>query len=178
MAELRSLIIVLGDQLDLDAAAFDGFDAAVDAVWMAEVAEESTHVWSSKPRITMFLAAMRHFALALQADGRPLHYTRLDAAANSASLATQLQADIRRLQPTRLVMTAPGDWRVLQMIKSTAKASGLALDTREDRHFFSSVRDFAAHAKGRKSLRMEYFYREQRKRHHVLMQGDAPVGGQ
>ena len=64
MAELRSLIVVLGDQLDLDASAFDGFDAAVDAVWMAEAAEESTHVWSSKPRTAMFLAAMRHFALA------------------------------------------------------------------------------------------------------------------
>ena len=46
MAELRSLIVVLGDQLDLDASAFDGFDAAADAVWMAEVDEESTHVLS------------------------------------------------------------------------------------------------------------------------------------
>ena len=58
MAELRSLIIVLGDQLDLDASAFDGFDAAVDAVWMAEVAEESTHVWSSQQRTVLFLSAM------------------------------------------------------------------------------------------------------------------------
>ena len=59
---LRNLVVVLGDQLDLDAAAFDGFDPAHDAVWMAEVAEESTHVWSSKQRIALFLAAMRHFA--------------------------------------------------------------------------------------------------------------------
>jgi deoxyribodipyrimidine photolyase-related protein len=51
---------------------------------MAEVAGESTHVWSSKPRTVMFLAAMRHFALALQAAGRPLHYTRLDAPATAA----------------------------------------------------------------------------------------------
>ena len=178
MAELRSLIVVLGDQLDLDAAAFDTFDASVDAVWMAEVAEESTHVWSTKPRTVMFLAAMRHFALALQADGRPLHYTRLDAPANVGSLAAQLQADILRLKPSRLVMTAPGDWRVLQAIKAVAKTNGLPLDIHEDRHFFSSIADFAAHAKGRKSLRMEYFYREQRKRHGVLMQGDEPVGGQ
>ena len=105
MAELRSLVVVLGDQLDLDAAAFDGFDAAVDAVWMAEVAGEATHVWSSKPRIVMFLAAMRHFALALQAAGRPLHYTRLDAPGNCGSLGEQLQADILRLKPARLVMT-------------------------------------------------------------------------
>lgn len=67
MTELRQLVIVLGDQLDPDAAAFDGFDAARDAVWMAEVAEESTHVGSSQIRTARFLAAMRHFALALRA---------------------------------------------------------------------------------------------------------------
>ena len=178
MAKLRALIVVLGDQLDLEAAAFDGFDAGVDAVWMAEVAEESTQVWSSKPRTVMFLTAMRHFALALQAAGRPLHYTRLDAAGNGGSLGAQLQADIERLRPARLVMTTPGDWRVLQAIKTVAEANGLPLDIHEDRHFFCSVHDFAVHAKGRKSLRMEYFYREQRKRHGVLMQGDEPIGGQ
>jgi deoxyribodipyrimidine photolyase-related protein len=178
VAELRSLIVVLGDQLDPDAAAFDGFDAGLDAVWMAEVAEESTHVWSSKPRTVMFLAAMRHFALALQAADRPLHYTRLDTPGNAGSLGAQLQLDIERLRPARLVMTAPGDWRVLRAIEGVAVANRLPLDIRDDRHFFSSIREFAAHAKGRKSLRMEYFYREQRKRHRVLMQGDAPVGGQ
>jgi deoxyribodipyrimidine photolyase-related protein len=176
------LVVVLGDQLDLGAAAFDGFDAGVDAVWMAEVADESTHVWSSKPRTVMFLAAMRHFALALQAADRPLHYTLLDARGQGGSLGAQLQADIVRLKPARLVMTAPGDWRVLQSIKAVAEAHQLPLDIREDRHFFCSVREFAAHAKGRKSLRMEYFYREQRRRHRVLMQqdesGDEPVGGQ
>ena len=178
MAKLRTLVVVLGDQLDLEAAAFDGFDESVDAVWMAEVAEESTQVWSSKPRTALFLAAMRHFALSLKTVGRRLHYTRLDAPGNAGSLQAQLQADIVRLQPTRLVMTAPGDWRLLQAIKAVAAASSLPLDIHEDRHFFCSVREFAAHAKGRKSLRMEYFYREQRKRHGVLMQGDEPVGGQ
>jgi len=178
VAELRTLVLVLGDQLDLQASAFDGFEAPHDAVWMAEVAQESTHVWSSKPRIALFLAAMRHFAQALQAEGRPLHYTRLDVPGNAGSLAAQLQADIARLQPARLVMTAPGDWRVLQAIKAVAATNELPLDIREDRHFFSTVREFAAHAKGRKSLRMEYFYREQRKKHQVLMQDDEPLGGQ
>ncbi len=178
VAELHALILVLGDQLDLEAAAFDGFDAGVDAVWMAEVAEESTHVWSSKPRTALFLASMRHFALALHAAGRPLHYTHLDAAGNAGSLEAQLQADILRLRPARLVMTAPGDWRVLQAITAVAEVNGLPLDIREDRHFFGSIREFAAHAKGRKSLRMEYFYREQRRRHGVLMDGDEPIGNQ
>ena len=181
MAELRTsvrtLVIVLGDQLDLDAAAFDGFDPAHDAVWMAEVAEESTHVWSAKPRIAMFLAAMRHFAVALRAAGRPLHYTQLDDPGNRGSLATELQATITTLKPQRLVMTAPGDWRVGQSLKAVAEGAGLALEVRDDRHFYTTVRDFAAHAKGRKSLRLEYFYRALRQRHGVLMKAGQPEGG-
>lgn len=76
---MRTLVIMLGDPLDPDAAAFDGFDSTHAAVRMAEVEEESTHVWSSKQRIALFLTAMRHFAKALQAAGRPLHHRRLDA---------------------------------------------------------------------------------------------------
>ena len=180
MAERRALVLVLGDQLDRQSSAFDGFDPVRDAVWMAEVAEESTHVPSSRPRTVLFLAAMRHFALELQAAGRPLHYTRLDAPGNRGTLAAQLQADIAVLRPARLVLTAPGDWRVLQALRGVAAATGLALEIRDDRHFYGTVRDFAAHARGRASLRLEPFYREQRRRHHVLMdpQHDAaPLGG-
>ena len=175
---LRHLVIVLGDQLDLNAACFDGFDPAQDAVWMAEVAEESTHVPSSKQRTTFFLSAMRHFAQALRETGRPLHYTRLNDAGNPGTLAGVLAADITRLRPAALLLTAPGDWRVLQSLRAVAASAGLPLELRDDRHFYSTVRDFAAHAAGRKQLRMEYFYREMRRRHGVLMDGSEPAGGQ
>lgn len=150
MTSLRTLVLVLGDQLDLDAAAFDGFDPAQDAVWMAEVAEESTHVWSSKQRIALFLAAMRHFAEALRTAGRPLHYRRLDDPGNLGTLSAELQASLTALSPQRVVMTAPGDWRVWQALKVVVERAGLALEVREDRHFFTTVREFAAHAKKRK----------------------------
>jgi deoxyribodipyrimidine photolyase-related protein len=175
---VRSLVIVLGDQLDLAASAFDDFDAGRDRVWIAEVATESTHVWSSKPRIAMFLAAMRHFAAALREAGRPLLYQRLDADDAAPDLETALRAAIAAERPERLVMTAPGDWRVLQGIRAVARAADLALDLRDDRHFYTTIREFAAHAKGRKSLRLEYFYRELRKRHDVLMDDGQPLGGQ
>lgn len=175
---LRRLVLVLGDQLDLDAAGFDDFDPAQDAVWMAEVAEESTHVWSTKPRIAMFLAAMRHFAEALAEAGRPLHYTRLDDRGNRGSLAKELGAALDRLRPQALVTTAPGDARVLRELRAVAKAHGLELMVQEDRHFYATVRDFAAHARGRKQLRMEFFYREMREKHGVLMTRDGkPEGG-
>jgi deoxyribodipyrimidine photolyase-related protein len=175
---LRHLVLVLGDQLDLDSSAFDGFDPARDAAWMAEVAEESTHVWSSQPRIALFLAAMRHFAEALRQRGRPLHYRRLGTEDTATSLAAQLRADLQRLRPARLVLTRPGDWRVLQTLQAAADEAGLPLELREDRHFFTTPADFAAHAQGRRGLRMEFFYREQRQRHGVLMDGPEPLGGQ
>ena len=178
MTRLRTLVVVLGDQLDLEAAAFDGFDPAQDAVWMAEVDEEATHVRSSKQRIALFLAAMRHFAQALRAAGRPLHYRRLDEPGNRGSLAAELQATLATLGPQRVVMTAPGDWRVWQSLKAVVEGAGLALEVCEDRHFFTTVHEFAAHAKGRKSVRLEYFYRELRQRHGLLMHEGQPIGGQ
>lgn len=181
MKPLRHLVLVLGDQLDLEAAAFDGFDCTQDAVWMAEAEDESTHVWSSKQRIALFLSAMRHFAQALRDMGRPLHYHELNHGPNGVerlSLGAKLKDDLVILSPQRVVMTAPGDWRVFQQLKTVIEAAGMILEICEDRHFFTSISEFMAHAKGRKSLRLEYFYRELRLRHNILMDDGQPAGGQ
>ncbi|MBT9486470.1 MAG: cryptochrome/photolyase family protein [Rubrivivax sp.] len=173
---MRHLVLILGDQLNRDASAFDGFDPAQDGLWMAEVTGESTDPPSSQSRSAMFLAAMRHFAAALRTEGLPLDYTLLGQ--GLPTLAAALADTLQRLRPQALVLTAPGDWRVLQALRAVAAAHGLPLDLRDDRHFYSTVRDFAAHAKGRKQLRMEFFYREMRRRHAVLMDGDQPAGGE
>jgi deoxyribodipyrimidine photolyase-related protein len=177
-AKVRHLVIVLGDQLDAQSSAFQGFDATQDVVWMAEVAEESTHVWSSKQRIAVFLSAMRHFAEAVRQRKLPLVYARMDEPENRGTLALALSRSVAQLQPAALVLTAPGDWRVLQSLRAVAKQHGLLLDLRDDTHFFSTVREFAAHAHGRKQLRLEYWYRELRQKHGILMEGKAPLGGQ
>lgn len=176
-APLRHLVVVLGDQLDQDSSAFDGFDPAQDAVWMAEVEQESTHVASTKARIVLFLAAMRHFARELRERGWTVLYRHLDDAPAVPDLAQALAADIRRHRPRGLVMAAPGDWRVLRDMRACAASQGVPLDIREDRHFYSTVREFAAHARARKQLRLEYWYRELRQRHAVLMDGAKPCGG-
>lgn len=154
---IRHLVLVLGDQLDLKASALDNFDPKLDVVWMAEVMQESTHVPSSKQRTALFLSAMRHFARALRAQGWTVHYSALDDADNTGTLAGELTRAIAHWQPGALCMTAPGDWRVLQDIQATAKAHEQTLILRDDLSFFTTVRDFAAHAKGRKQLRMEYW---------------------
>ena len=178
LRKVRHLVIVLGDQLDADSSAFHDFDASQDVVWMAEVQEESTHVWSAKQRIAVFLSAMRHFADGLRERGWTVQYTALDSDGNAGTLQAELLKAMNQLRPERLVVCAPGDWRVLQSLRAAAAQAGLSLELRDDLHFFSTVREFAQHAKGRKQLRMEYWYRAMRKKHAVLMDGAQPAGGQ
>ncbi|KPF60301.1 deoxyribodipyrimidine photolyase [beta proteobacterium AAP51] len=174
MKPLRHLVVVLGDQLDRQAAAFDGFDPAQDRVWMCEAAEEATHVWCSQQRLAVFLSAMRHFAQALREEGLPLHYSEQ----HPGSLAQALGEALAATPPQAVVMTEPGDHRVQQALLQACAAAGVPLQLRNDRHFLCSREEFAAHARGRKQLRMEYFYREMRRRHRVLMDGEQPAGGE
>ena len=176
---MRDLVLVLGDQLDADSAAFDGFDAAHDAVWMAEVARESTKVWSTKPRIAMFLAAMRHFRDLLRGKGWKVHYRELPANVPAAddTFAAALRESLTRPNPQRVVRGERGEWSPLEEIRTEVEATGKPLELREDRHFLCSRGEFRAHAGRKKQLRLEFFYREMRQRHGVLMDHGKPEGG-
>ena len=167
---MRNLVVVLGDQLDGHSAVWDGFDPTCDAVWMAEVREESTHVWSHKARTALFLSAMRHFAQELRRRGLTVHYGTLGQTA--PSLAEQLQRDLKKLRPQRILMVQPGDFRVAESL------AAFAPEVRPDRHFYADPAEFAEFARGRKQLRLEYWYRHLRKKHQVLMDGEEPAGGQ
>ena len=178
-------MIVLGDQLDRHSAALDGFDPARDAIWMAEVAEESTHVWSAQQRIAVFLSGMRHFRDELRASGRTVLYRELahspgpqtTGSGEPNSLAEALALDVDAHQPEQLVMVEPGDHRVLLALLDVAGRLRIPLEVRTDRHHLCTIEEFAAHAAGRKQLRMEHFYRMMRRRHEVLMDGEQPAGG-
>jgi deoxyribodipyrimidine photolyase-related protein len=175
--DCRNLVIVLGDQLNKNSAAFDGFDREHDAVWMAEVSEESTHVWTHKARIVMFLAGMRHFRDALIQRKISVNYRQLDDRGNQGTLAAELEVAVKKLKPQRLVLVQPGEWRVRQSLLDAARKLKVEIEIRTDRHFLSTPEEFAAHAKGRKQLRLEYFYRELRRKHDILMDGTEPEGG-
>ena len=145
---------------------------------MAEVEHESKHVWTHKQRIAIFLSAMRHFRDELKNDGYRVEYVQLDDRKQTNKLSERLRIDLRSLNPNRIIVTQPGEWRVLQGLKKICKVEEVALQIKEDTHFYTSTRDFRDHAQGRKSLRMEYFYRELRKRFDILMDGEKPEGGE
>jgi deoxyribodipyrimidine photolyase-related protein len=176
-ASLRHLVLVLGDQLDAESSVFDDFDPACDAVWMAEVGHEATQVWSTQPRIAIFLAAMRHFRDTLRARGWTVHYRAMDEHA-FPTLEAVLAADLAALKPAKLIAVQPGEWRLAQSLPETCAQAGVPWIPYPDRHFYCDADDFADWAGTRKEYRLEFFYRWLRKREGVLMDDGQPAGGQ
>lgn len=105
---VRTLILVLGDQLDPNSPALTGFDAARDRVLMIEAPGEATAVWSHKARIVLFLSAMRHFADTIAARGWPIDYVPLELELEmklTRREARQGPAARRRTKPQRPTST-------------------------------------------------------------------------
>lgn len=176
-APVRDLILVLGDQLDRDSAVFDDFDPRQDAVWMAEVDEESTRVWSHPARIVTFLSAMRHFAEDVRQRGWRVHYRKLGEHV-ATTLSAALGEDLRVLQPQRVCWVQAGEFHLEQALTQVVDGAGIPNARCVDRHFLCTPEEFADWAKGKREWRMEWFYRWQRQRHQILMEGKQPLGRQ
>lgn len=171
----KPLLLVLGDQLSLTLTAIK--DAPPNAVVaMCEVADEARYVPHHIHKIGLFMAAMRHFAQTLRDKGFQVHYSRIDDADNTHSLLNEAERIAKQYGCDQIRVTRPGEWRLWNDI-TARKDAALPWTLLEDERFFTTPDDFASWARGRKQLRLEYFYREQRKRTGLLMEGDAPAGG-
>jgi deoxyribodipyrimidine photolyase-related protein len=176
---MRNLILILGDQLNLDNPALEGFDAAQDQLLMVEAPYESTQVWSHKARIVLFLSAMRHFYEMLA--------SRMDISSQGiylklgehefATLKDAWAHTIETSQPQKVIICEPGEYRLEQDLIALCSQQNVQLVIRDDTHFMCSKADFKHWAAGGKQLRMEFFYRQMRAKYDVLMDGKNPVGG-
>jgi deoxyribodipyrimidine photolyase-related protein len=173
----QQLILILGDQLSPSIASLRAVDKKSAHLLLAEVVEEATYVRHHKKKIAFLFAAMRHFSDTLRNDGWRVDYVTLDDPDNTGSFTGEVERAIERIKPARLVVTEPGEWRVRAMMEGWSGRFDLPVDILDDDRFLCSRDDFSAWAEGRKQLRMEFFYREMRKRTGLLMDGAEPVGG-
>lgn len=174
---MSALRIVLGDQLSRGLSALSDLDTDADTVLMMEVASEGTYVRHHKQKIALILSAMRHFADDLRERGVRVDYVRLDDEHNSGSFTGELERAVARHSPERIILTEPGEWRVEQMVDDWRARFDVEIIVRPDQRFFASRDRFAQWARGRRQWRMEHFYREMRREHDILMDGDQPEGG-
>ena len=169
------LILILGDQLDLQSSALRDIDPKADQIIMIESANEAQYVWTHKAKIALFLSAMRHFAVELEKQNYPLTYIK----SSPLPIVEVLREQILQMKVTRLVCVEPGEWRLKQTLEALAKDLHIELEIREDDHFYCSRQEFVEWAANKKEFRLEYFYRLMRKRHNILVDREGnPDGGQ
>ena len=172
------LRLILGDQLSPDISALSGLDPKRDIVLMMEVREESAIVPHHKQKIALVLSAKRHFAEALRGHGVQVDYVFLDDPDNTGAFTSEVARAIARHDPRLIVVTEPSEWRVRAQVEGWASTLGIAVEIRADDRFFASHDRFALWARGRRSWRLEHFYREMRREHDLLMDGALPAGGE
>ncbi|MGX0876411.1 deoxyribodipyrimidine photolyase-related protein [Roseovarius sp. MBR-154] len=166
------LVLVLGDQLSHGLSALREADKSRDIVVMAEVMEEGTYVPHHPKKIALILSAMRHFAEELREDGWQVAYTRLDDPEASKSIVGELMRRGQAHGTSQVIATQPGEWRLIEALGNAP----LTVTQLPDDRFICSLDEFDRWAEGRKELRMEYFYREMRRKTGLMMEGDKPAG--
>jgi deoxyribodipyrimidine photolyase-related protein len=174
----RNLCVVLGDQLSLSLSALQDFDPKQDHILMCEVWDEATYVHHHKKKIAFLFSAMRHFAQSLKDKGFAVRYVTLDDPKNTHSFKGEVERAVKDLGPQRIICTMAGEYRVDQDMRSWASAFSYPVDIRDDDRFLCRINEFKKWAADKKTLRMEFFYREMRKKFKILVTKDLePEGG-
>ncbi|WP_179380151.1 cryptochrome/photolyase family protein [Jannaschia marina] len=167
------LILVLGDQLSDDLSALREASKETDVVVMAEVQAETDYVPHHPRKIAFLFAAMRKFAAHLKTEGWSVRYTCLDDAENTQSIPGELIRAAEATGAEEVIATEPGEFRLISALEECPVPVHLFPDDR----FLCSHTEFEGWAEGRKELRMEWFYREMRRKTGLMMEGDKPAGG-
>jgi len=138
---------------------------------MCEVWDEATYVKHHKKKIALLFSAMRHFAEELSNKGWQVDYIKLDDDKNSGSFQGEIERALSRHDIDNIVITEPAEYRVMDDAKSWSKEFGKTVEILPDDRFIATHKEFEDWAEGRKQLRMEYFYRDMRRKTNLLMEG-------
>ena len=173
------LVPILGDQLTRDLASLRGRTKDDSVILMMEVWDETTYVRHHKQKIALIFSAMRHFAEELRDAGWKVDYTKLDDPDNAGSFTGELARAIERHDPRLVSVIEAGEWRVRQDMEQWADKFACEIEILRDDRFICTQAEFDAWADDRKELRMEFFYREMRRKTGLLMEDDGkPTGGE
>lgn len=171
------LCLILGDQLSHTLPSLQQLDKKHDKIFMAELWDETNYVKHHQLKIAFLFSAMRHFAKELVKKNFDVTYFSLDDTKDLKSFTDVIAIACQEHDISEIVITQPGEYRVLEEIKNWSKKFKLEVTILEDDRFLSTQQEFTDWASNRKQLRMEYFYRELRKKHEVLLEEGEPVGG-
>jgi deoxyribodipyrimidine photolyase-related protein len=162
-------ILILGDQLNLEV--FGAFNPESTQFLMLESTTRGRTYGFHKQKLALVYAAMRHFRLELEARGFKVHYRSCQVFADG------LKAHFGEFPKLELGLIQPSDFGVDSSLSEVVTQLGGSLKVFSNPLWLSSNNDFDTWAQGKKEWRMEFFYREMRKKTAWLMDGGQPLGG-
>jgi deoxyribodipyrimidine photolyase-related protein len=173
----HTLRLILGDQLNLGHPWFLDVDEATTYVLM-EVRQETDYVLHHAQKILAIFAAMRDLARQLRAAGHRVHYLAIDDPANLQSVPANIDALCAAHRATVFEYQAPDEWRLDEQLYRHGRQAAIPWVMVDSAHFYTARHEAAELFGDRKQWLMEFFYRQMRIRHDVLMDGGKPIGGQ
>lgn len=174
---MKTLRLILGDQLNQQHSWFQENNDDV-LYFMAEMRQETDYVTHHIQKVVAFFMAMRNFNEWLKSHQHKTIYYTLDDPANTQELIKNLQALITEHDIKKFEYQAPDEYRLDQQLREFCKNLSIPWQGYDTEHFFTKRNDVATFFKDKKRWTMEYFYRDMRKKHHILINTDGePEGG-
>jgi deoxyribodipyrimidine photolyase-related protein len=173
----KTLRLIMGDQLNHKHSWFNGDQEHV-IYHMAEMRQETDYVKHHIQKVVAFFLAMRGFNEWMQERGRNTAYFTLDRKENTQDLVKNLQYLINKHDIEKFEYLAPDEYRLDQQLKKFCEDLDIEWEGYDTEHFFTKRMDVKKFFEGKKRLTMEYFYRDMRKKHNIMIEGDQePEGG-
>ena len=159
------IIYIPFDHLHRGYGALKTADPKTDVIAMVESARMTTGRAWHPMRLFFLISSARHFAESLRSEGFTVHYEK-------ATTTIDGLKKVQGLVPgAPIVCAEPSSFKQYSALKDFG-VSFVAND-----FFLTSRTDFATWAGVQKSFLMENFYRAQRVRLNVLVEGGKPTGG-
>ena len=128
-----------------------------------------------KQKLLFVLTAMREYADELTKIGRTVHYSKLEA--GSADWYEKLLEICKAQSYDEIIVMRSNDRTPQRKLEAWCKQHSISLIVTPNQQFLTPTALFDEWAEGQKRFQMEVFYRWQRKRLSILMDGAKPTGG-
>lgn len=174
---MKTLRFILGDQLNYQHSWYEQTDDNT-IYFMAETLEETGYVNHHIQKIIGFFMGMRSLAEHLENEGHQVVYYKIDDDQNQQNLEDNLKHIISKHSIEKFEYQYPDEYRLDQKLKAFCDVLSIESQAYDTEHFYTSREEVAEFFEGKKTMIMEYFYRDMRKKHAILMENDKqPEGG-
>ena len=174
---MSNLILILPEHLSRTVSSLRSANPKEDFVIFIECSKDWSTANNHKKKIIYSLTSMRHFAADLVEEGFNVEYLKIEDKKNSGILELELELAVKKTGCEKVVITKPGDYKTAKRLRELSQRLGLEISLLEDDRFLCDEKSFNFYAKDKNNLRMEFFYRNMRKKFGILMESGQPVGG-